>query len=281
MTLFGPDLGHERYCDEIVAQTELLREHLAGADLTATVPTCPDWTLRELAEHVGRAHRWVEHVVRTRATEEVPDDSTAFGFEGPKDDDPADPADPALPAALDTWLAEGADKTADVLRAAGPEAAAWTWSWDRTAGFWARRMTLETVIHRADAAITAGARYEVAPELAADAIDEWLQIVRFVQETMPHDVGAQELRGEGRGGRSIHLHATDADPALNAEWLIELGDKGVDWRRGHEKATVALRGPLTDVLLGFYRRLPLDGGRLDVLGERELLDFWLERATFG
>ncbi|TPQ19836.1 maleylpyruvate isomerase family mycothiol-dependent enzyme [Streptomyces sporangiiformans] len=264
-------LGHERYCDEIVAQTDLLRQHLTGADLAVTVPTCPEWTLRELAEHVGRAHRWVEHIVRTRATEEVPE-SKAFGFEGPKD------TDPGVLAALDAWLAEGATQVAGTLRAAGPDAGAWTWAWERTAGFWARRMTLETVIHRADVAIAARTRYEVAPDLAADAIDEWLQIVRFVQEAMPQDSDVQELRGSGR---SIHLHATDADPGLNAEWLIELDDKGLDWRRGHEKATVALRGPLTEVLLGFYRRLPLDGGQLEIRGERELLEFWLERATFG
>ncbi|GAB2981636.1 maleylpyruvate isomerase family mycothiol-dependent enzyme [Streptomyces pseudoechinosporeus] len=271
MTLPGHDLGHDRYCDEIVAQTALLREHLSGADLAVTVPTCPEWTLRELAVHVGGAHRWVEHIVRTRATDEV-QESQVSGFEGPYEDDATDPA------ALDAWLAEGAEKTAATLRAAGPDATAWAWAWERTAGFWARRMTLETVIHRADAAIAAGARYEVAPELAADAIDEWLQIIRFVQETEPDDPAARELRGEGR---SIHLHATDTEPGLNAEWIIEFGDKGVDWRRGHEKATVALRGPLTDVLLGFYRRLPLEDGQLEVLGERELLEFWLERATFG
>jgi uncharacterized protein (TIGR03083 family) len=268
MTLLGVDLGHDRYCDEIVAQTVLLREHLKGADLSVTVPTCPDWTLRDLAVHVGGAHRWVEHIVRTKATEEI-QESQVPGFAGPEDDDPA---------ALDAWLAEGAEQTAAILRTVGPEAAAWTWSWERTAGFWARRMTLETVIHRADAAIAAGARYEVAPELAADAIDEWLQIIRFVQETEPDDPASRELRGEGR---SIHLHATDTEPGLNAEWIIEFGDKGVDWRRGHEKATVALRGPLTDVLLGFYRRLPLEDGQLEVLGERELVEFWLERATFG
>ena len=53
------------------------------------------------------------------------------------------------------------------------------------------------------------------------------------------------------------------------------------WRRGHEKADIALRGPLTAVLLAFYRRLPLDSAEVEVLGERELLEFWLERATFG
>ena len=68
---------------------------------------------------------------------------------------------------------------------------------------------------------------------------------------------------------------------MNAEWLVELTEDGIAWRRGHEKATVALRGPLTSVLLAFYRRLPLDAPELEVLGERELLEFWLERATFG
>ncbi|MBV1940619.1 maleylpyruvate isomerase family mycothiol-dependent enzyme [Streptomyces sp. BV286] len=260
-------LGHDRYCDEVVGQTALLRSHLAGADLTETVPTCPDWTLRELAVHVGEAHRWAEHIVRTGAAKNVPVENVT-GVGGPQDSDPA---------ALDAWLAEGAALAAGTFRTAGADAAAWSWAWEHTAGFWARRMAHETLIHRADAAVTAGAAYEVEPDLAADAIDEWLQIVRFAQETYPGKA-ANELRG---AGRSIHLHATDTEPGLDAEWLIEFEDKGIDWRRGHEKATVALRGPLSEVLLAFYRRLPPDGGRLEVLGERELLDFWLERATFG
>ena len=260
-------LAHDRYCDEVVSQTALLAEHLAGADLTATVPTCPDWTLRDLVVHLGGVHRRVGTIVRTRATEPVPDEKVP-GFDGPESDDPA---------ALVAWLLQGAELTARALRDAGPDTPVWTWSWQGTTAFWARRMTHETVIHRADAALTARAPYEVAPELAADAIDEWLQIVRYTQRTDPSD-SVVELRGSGR---SLHLHATDAPPELNAEWLVELSEDGFTWRRGHEKATVALRGPLADVLLAFYRRAPLDDGRVEVLGERELLEFWLERATFG
>ncbi|MEU9185020.1 maleylpyruvate isomerase family mycothiol-dependent enzyme [Streptomyces sp. NPDC048484] len=267
-------LGHDRYCDEVVGQTALLRSHLVGADLTATVPTCPDWTLWELAVHVGGAHRWSEHIVRTRATGDVPVEDVPGGR--PQDGDPA---------ALDAWLAEGAERAAETFRAAGANTPAWSWAWEHTAGFWARRMAHETVIHRADAAGTTGVTFEVDQDLAADAIEEWLQIVHFAREEYPDDA-TRELRG---AGRSIHLHATDTpttdtttdtDPGLETEWLIEFGDKGIDWRHGHEKANVALRGPLTDVLLAFYRRLPPDGGRLEVLGEREVLDFWLERASF-
>lgn len=153
----------------------------------------------------------------------------------------------------------------------------WSWAGIPTSGFWARRMAHELTIHRADAALAAGQPYEVAPDIAADAIDEWLQIVEFAQRTIPDDE-SRELRG---AGRSIHLHATDGTAELDAEWVIEFTDDLIVWRRGHEKATVALRGPLTAVLLAFYRRLPLDSPELEVLGERELLEFWLERASFG
>jgi uncharacterized protein (TIGR03083 family) len=240
----------------------------SGADLSGTVPTCPDWSLEDLIRHMGGALRWVEFIVRTRAEEEVAEERVpGLAGPGPRGD----------AAVLDAWLAESGERVVAALREAGPDTKVWSWAGIPTSGFWARRMTHEITVHRADATLSAGLPYEVAPDVAADAIDEWLQIVEFVQRTAPHDA-ARELRGPGR---SIHLHATDTGADLNAEWCIELTEAGVTWRRGHEKATVALRGPLTPVLLAFYRRLPLDSPELEVLGERELLEFWLERATFG
>ncbi|MBQ1096659.1 maleylpyruvate isomerase family mycothiol-dependent enzyme [Streptomyces sp. b94] len=263
-------LAHDRYCDEIAHQVGRFGAVLSsGADLSATVPTCPDWTLEDLVRHVGRALRWTELIVRTRAEEEVPLDR-APGAEGPPVTGDA--------AALEAWLAESGEGVVRALREAGPDGRAWSWSGDHTAGFWARRMTHELVVHGADAALAAGRPCEaVAAEVAADALDEWLEIVRFVQRVLP-DGPARGLRAPGR---SIHLHATDTAADLDADWLIELPEEGVTWRRGHEKATVALRGPLTDVLLAFYRRLPLDTPGLQVLGDRELLELWLEKAAFG
>lgn len=177
------------------------------------------------------------------------------------------------PAALAAWLTEGAAATVDALREAGPDTEVWTWAWERRAAFWARRMAHETAVHRADAALAAGTAFEVAPGLAADTITEWLQIVAFAQRE--GDPETAELRG---GGRSLHLHATDAP---GAEWLIEFGDEGFTWRHAHAKATVALRGPLTELMLAFNRRRKPDEGGLEVLGDRGLLDFWLERSSFG
>ncbi|MFK0070212.1 maleylpyruvate isomerase family mycothiol-dependent enzyme [Streptomyces sp. NPDC091046] len=263
-------LEHDRYCDEIVHQVSRMRAVVtSGVDLSATVPTCPDWTLEDLVRHVGRALRWTGLIVATRAEEDVPVDR-APGAEGPAASGDA--------AALDAWLAESGEVVVGALREAGPDARAWSWAGIDTAGFWARRMTHELVVHGADAALAAGRPVRtVAPEVAADAIDEWLDIVRFVQRVMP-GAAANELRAPGS---SLHLHATDTPAELNAEWLVELPDEGITWRRGHEKATVALRGPLTDVLLAFYGRLPLDTPGLGVLGDRKLLELWLEKATFG
>jgi uncharacterized protein (TIGR03083 family) len=262
-------LAHDRYCDEIAHQAGQLRAVVtSGADLSATVPTCPDWSLEQLVRHTGGALRWADTLVRTRAEENIGKDQVPLSG-GPEARGDA--------GALDAWLAETGELVVAALRGAGPDTTVWSWSGIHTSGFWARRMAHEITVHRADAALAAGLSYEVAADIAADAIDEWLQIVEFIQRTQPHEA-AKELRGTGS---SIHLHATDTAPEVNAEWVVELTEKGVVWRRGHEKATVALRGPLTDVMLAFYRRLPLDSPRLEILGERELLEFWLRRATFG
>jgi uncharacterized protein (TIGR03083 family) len=257
-------LAHDRYCDEIITQTDLLREVVKGADLSVTVPTTPDWTLAQLLRHVGGNLRATEMAVRT-GTAVVEPEKQVPEVAGPADDDPA---------ALDAWLAEGAARFADTLRRAGPAAQAQVWVFQQRTAFWARRGALDLVIHRADAAGTVNADYTVAPEVAADAIDELLELISDPQvaESSPR---MAELRGPGK---SIHLHATDTEPGLAAEWLIELGTDGFTWRRGHEKATVALRGPLADVLLVFYRRLPADSERVEVLGEAALLDFWLDRV---
>ncbi|OEV06025.1 maleylpyruvate isomerase N-terminal domain-containing protein [Streptomyces oceani] len=302
-----PSLQHERYCAEIVEQTRLLRHALAGNDLTVTVPSCPDWTLGHLAVHVGGAHRWSAEIVRSRAEEDVPDAAVPLltgpgpdGFRMLRTDsarDSAPEADPATsqrpaeaaeeelvdaaaldPAALDAWLAEGAERLADALREAGPETRVWTWAPEQRAGFWARRMTHETVIHRADACLATATAYAVAPEVAADCVDEWLDLVCSA-EAQEDDPELRELRE--RAGDSLHLHATDADEAVRAEWLIELEPTGPRWHRTHGTATVALRGPLTEVLRVFYRRLPADSERVEVLGDAGLLDFWLARTSFG
>jgi uncharacterized protein (TIGR03083 family) len=260
-------LSYDRYCAEIVAQTDLVRSAVAGADLTAPVPTCPGWNLGQLLRHLGGAHRWVETIVRTRATQ-PPSDDRFRDLSGYTDEDPA---------GLDAWLAEGATQLAATLRTAGPDAPVWTPVPGGTALFLARRMAHETLIHRADAAAAAGTEFTADAEVAVDALDEWMELGSLPQlfELHPEQ---RELLGTGR---TLHFHATDTPPEDEAEWLVDLTGDAVAWRRAHERAAVAVRGPLTVLLLVVYRRRPARGEGIEVRGDGPLLDFWLERVGFG
>jgi uncharacterized protein (TIGR03083 family) len=256
-------LDHDVYCSHIIDETDRFREALRGADLEMTVQTCPEWSLWRLAQHLGTGNHWAEEIVRTRTSKFSPF-SEALG------------TTPEDPEGLDAWLAEGAERLVATLREAGPDAAVWTFTSHNTSGFWARRRAHETLVHRADAALATGREYQAPAELAADAIDEWLELVTSA-EAIAFRPELGELCGKGE---SLHLHATDVLPELGAEWFIERGPDGVRWWREHARADVALRAPLGDLLLAFQRRLALDSDRLEILGDRAILEHWLEHTRF-
>jgi uncharacterized protein (TIGR03083 family) len=195
----------------------------------------------------------------------------------------ADP-DPALGG----WVAAGAEQLAGTLQATGPDADVWS-PVPGGSGFYARRFAHETLVHRADATLALGRDFAVEDAVAADALEEWMELASLPQML--------DLRPEQRDllgpGRTIHLHATDhttgrptdhptdhpAD-ATGAEWVVDLTGEAITWRPAHEKAAVAVRGPLTDLLLLVYGRRPVTD-RTEVLGDRRLLDSWLARTPFG
>lgn len=269
-------LTYERHCDEIAEQARQFRDTVRAATLDTQVPTCPAWTLRELAVHVGDALRMMARVVETRSAG-MPDRSQIPGFGGPGRPVGTDTDPDADAQALDAWLAESADTAVEAMRATAPDTPVWTWSGDRQARFWARRAANELVVHRADAAATAELPFEIDPVVAADCIDEWLEIV---SSPAAGEHRRALLALAERAGSTLHLHATDTDGSLEAEWLIALGQDGIGWRRAHEKADVALRGPIADVLLVLQRRLPPSSEHVEVRGDAGLLDLWLDRVRF-
>jgi len=258
-------LSYARYCAEIVTQTELLCGAIERADLITTVPSCPGWNVGQLLRHLGGGHRWVETIVRTRATQ--PPSDEAF-----RDLSPYTREDPAV---LLPWLADGAARLADALLRAGPEADMWTAVPGAGPLFWARRFTHETAVHRADATLALGAEFTLDEQVALDALDEWMELGSLPEMFEFHP----EQRELLAPGRTIHLHATDAAPGAAAEWVVDLTGDRIAWRPAHEKAAVAVRGPLTALLLMVYGRREPTG--LEVFGDRELLDFWLKRVAFG
>ncbi|MEU9170366.1 maleylpyruvate isomerase family mycothiol-dependent enzyme [Streptomyces sp. NPDC048420] len=255
-------LGFDDYCEAIVIQTELLARHVKGADPTSPVPTCPGWDLGRLLRHVGGDHRWAEETVRTRATEPIADDCV---------NDPAAYAD-LDDATLGDWLVGGATRLAGTLRAAGPDVRVWTPAdedlVEQSTLFWARRMTYETLLHRADAALVTGAEFVVEERFAVDAVEEWLEF-STVPEAFEPLPGVPDLLGPGR---AIHF-----DTGRAGEWLLDLTGQRPSWRRGAGEAAVSVHGPVTDLLLFLYAR-PAPG--IATRGDSDLLDLWLKRTRF-
>lgn len=137
----------------------LLRTAIAAADPEAKVPSCPDWTTRQLALHVARTYLHKVECIRTGV---FPRDERSVESE----------SDPV--GALDAAYTELA-ALFDAHRPGDPAA---TWHGpDQTVGFWIRRMCQETVVHRVDAEQVAG--LELAPipqDVALDGVDEFLDL---------------------------------------------------------------------------------------------------------
>jgi hypothetical protein len=141
------------------------------------------------------------------------------------------------------------------------------------AGWWIRRRLHETAVHRADAALALGAEFGIAPAVAADGITEYLE--RVVIRT-----GMVDTAPPLADGQSVHLHATDQGLGDAGEWMIVGRNGGIAFDHGHEKATVALRGPARDLLLALVRRGDASELGLQVFGDDAVWDTWLARTPF-
>jgi uncharacterized protein (TIGR03083 family) len=244
---------------EVTGSTGTLAEIAAAADPGTGIPTCPDWNIRQLITHVGRAHRWAAAIVATNAAEPVPFREVP---DGRLPDDPAE-----RPA----WLRDGAARLGATVRAGGGPV--WTHFGPGPASYWARRMAHETAVHRADGQLAVGVRPEIDAAVAADGIAEWLGFLRAGQSA-----GQSGRPAPVPDGKVVHFHATDSGG--DGEWLVTGGQGGVTITAGHGKGDMALRGPASAVFLVMLRRLAPDDPAVQILGDRSLLDGWLAATPF-
>lgn len=217
----------------------------AAGGLDRPVPTCPGWTCERLVAHMGRTHRWTAGWV---ATGESPDVEAA-----PSGD------------AVVPWARAGLDELVAAIEALDPDTTVETWLERQPAVFWARRMAIETALHRVDAQAAAGEVTPVATLLAADAIDELFEVVLTYS-------GTGELP---RSGQTIHLHATDpelAEAEGAGEWLITIATDGLTLAHEHAKGDVAVRGSASDLLRLLWNRGGTEG--LQVFGDESILVDW-------
>ncbi|MGW3342040.1 maleylpyruvate isomerase family mycothiol-dependent enzyme [Nonomuraea rubra] len=247
-----PTLDFARLVTGLREQTEVFAAAAAGGDPEAVVPTCPEWRLRTLVAHIGQASRWGAELVRTGLPVPVPDPART---------------DPGSPGEWGGWLRAGAEELAEAVRKVGEDTEVWSFVGPVPAAFWLRRMFCEAAVHGYDAALTTGAAYEIAGDLAADVITEGMELMAHPRaETFKPELALMRGAGERLAFRP---HGMDG-------WVISRLPEGLRWERGNGPGDVVVTGTVTEIMLVLSRRIP----PASVTGNRALLEHWLANSTY-
>lgn len=239
-------ISFDDYLDHLRADSTRLREVLAACDPAARVPGCPDWTAADLLGHHGGVLDFWATIVEQRPV-------------GP-DDDWQEPEKPTAYDGLLAYHEEQQQRLVAALETADPAETAWTWSDEQTVGFTFRRQAHEALIHRLDAEQTAGAVTALDPALAADGVDEALDVMfggtppwgTFTGDDRYLRVDLTD-RGESVWVQLGRFVGTDADgTAHDVDDLSAVADPGIPptaviagpaaaldtwlWRRGGDEA---------------------------------------------
>lgn len=208
----------------------LLAENLAGIeaegrrlglaarrDPERSVPQYPDWTLADLVSHTASIHGRTVLICRDLPTERI--------------------SAPRLPEGKDVldWYEETLDDMLDALRDIDPTSPCWAFGPEPNAGFWERRMVIETGVHRWDAYQAFAEEDRLTDLVARTGLDElphmWLPQLGDVQtlQVTATDFGETWVYGEGDPTASVKGTASDLYLRLVARPApIELPE---DWAR--------------------------------------------------
>ncbi|MFC7484947.1 maleylpyruvate isomerase family mycothiol-dependent enzyme [Luedemannella flava] len=206
----------------------------AAPRLDVQVPTCPDWTLLDLVQHLGEGRRvWAATI--------------AAGADAAEKAEPqGDPAAPEEREALLAWLAASTRQLLDALREAGPDRGCWTW-WGRsqsprTCAAVARRQLHEIAVHTYDAQLTVGAPQPMPDEVAVDGVEEFLSTFCTTTVAWPHEPAV------------VHYAVTEG-----RAWRNTLSDDGARLARLATPGTgsdASAYGTANELVLAFYGRIP-------------------------
>ncbi|WP_030800501.1 maleylpyruvate isomerase family mycothiol-dependent enzyme [Streptomyces sp. NRRL S-337] len=233
-------------------RSAVLRTSVAGSpDLDVRVPSCPDWSLRDLVKHLTQVHRfWAAAVVA-----------------GPSEKPPTvAPADDTLSADLLAGSAAATQELITALRTAGPASGCWTWWGDSdvpmTSGAVARHQVREAAVHAFDAQLATGTPLPIPAVVALDGIAEFIGVGHVTAGPWPHE----PVR--------IGLHAAEGE-----SWLVDLTASGPHLIDGQHETAADLHGSVSNLLLTLHGRLPLDSLRSE--GDRAILENFLRWPDLG
>ena len=255
------------YLTHIRSDSARFGELLAGSDLSAPVPSCPEWNGSDLLWHLAEVQGFWASVVAERLSDPEPAERTK-------------PERPDDPARLIDLYRRSSERLVDALEGAADDVPVWTWhESDQTVGFVRRRQAHEALVHRVDAEQLAGIETgPIATDMAADGVDEFLTVI----------VGGIPSWGHFEpDGDSARLHAVDAA----RRWGVAFGRfTGTSPRSGTSydlpalsvgldaaEASAAIDGAAAQLDLWLWGRGPVDG--LTLWGETRLVDRLRELAA--
>ncbi|HEV2360101.1 MAG TPA: maleylpyruvate isomerase family mycothiol-dependent enzyme [Acidimicrobiales bacterium] len=238
--------------DQLRSDYRRVHELISEDVLHNAVPSCPEWDFEALVTHLARVYNFAGTIVVER-------------LQGPPGPGDLPPQPDGMPVA--DYLTDRLERLVTALTEVPAEEPVWNFGPGPQVGsFWWRRQMHESIIHRIDAELAAGAPVApVAPELASDTLSEVLMLLGF-------EVVDPVAQPEPDDGLSVHFHATDV-PTPNSldawdEWFLTTEPKTMS--REHAKATTAIRGTSLDLARWQWGR----GGDLEVFGDAEAAEAW-------
>jgi uncharacterized protein (TIGR03083 family) len=221
-------------------------------DRRAAVPWSDRWTVATVARHVAATHHVVAEVVRGRPNAD-------FGLFGELQTPPKDSPE------FVEWFRSGTASLLEQLSIVPADSQCWSWfERGRRVDWWSRRMALEAVVHRWDTDAAQGKEFSVASDVAADGIDEFLDVF----------VAASRAAHDSLAGPTISFECSDRSD----RWWLDLSGRG-ERIVGYEPrdASVRICGPAEQLLLVVWGRVPAsDAVGVEVSGDDRELDRWSE-----
>jgi uncharacterized protein (TIGR03083 family) len=221
-------------------------------DRKAAVPWSDRWTVATVARHVAATHHVVADIVRGR-----PD--ADFGLFADLQPPPKDSPE------FVHWSRSGTASLLEQLLSVPADDECWSWfEPGRRVGWWARRMALEAVVHRTDTDAALGKDRSVASDVAADGIDEFLDVF----------VAASRAAKDAPAGPTISFECSDR----SERWWLDLSGRGERIvSREPRDATVRICGRAEQLLLVVWGRVTAsDAAGVEVSGDVGGLDRWSE-----
>jgi len=228
------------------------------AGLSAAVPSCPSWQVKDLLRHTGYVHRWAARHIAEGPAEVI---------DGPSEDDILRGG--AADEDLLGWFRAGHAALVETLAKADPAVECATFmAAPSPLAFWTRRQAHETAIHRADAELAAGAVPGYPAGFAADGIDELImgfgQRRKYQPQASPApNAGLLRVVAAGTG---------DAWSVEAREGLLQ--PRPETGAVAAEDAACTVTGPASGLYLYLWNRAGAAEAGVTVTGDPSLLASW-------